>query len=117
PRHHRLISEYFLLISSGLRWIDGELRRMTAERRAAREAIRAEIAQASVSWMSYLVTEVELDRPFQLKTSELLPFREHTLLRRQKLRMWTYHRYHISHAEARSTHVEVDTDDPELVID
>jgi hypothetical protein len=116
PRHRDLLRDYRLLVSAGLRWIDRELRLAAPGSRVTRDAIRAEIAQASVSWMAYLATEAALDRPFQLKSSELLPFQQHKIVRRQMLRAWTVQRYHITPSDARSTHVEITTQDTDLLI-
>lgn len=81
-----------------------------------RRAIEREIANATVSWMAYIVAPVTVGVPFHIRASELLTLDRDRFCKRQLMRARTTQVYRIFPGDAKSTHIEVATGDVELTI-
>jgi hypothetical protein len=115
PRNAFIASELEELVPAGLRAVSDMLSSVPLG--VPRMAMKRELARASIGWMAHLVAPLRLDEPFHYRVSEVIPFRRESFVQRQKLRLWTYQTYRVTPTDAQSNHVEIATEDPELVLD
>lgn len=113
--------QYLPLGLEALQYLVGSLRTRSdkyARLVSLQEATERELSLAAVSWVAYVVAPIRVAEPFHFRISELLPLEiPEDIWERNKIRRETNHSYQIHPLDAQATHIEIATEDPEIVID